>query len=106
MASLSVAATPASICAFGYTGCPAGTGEARVNLSAIVEKSPDWANVQVAFVLDTTPFMGVLDTTKGNVSEESNGVPVLVHNATEIANAIQSAHPHSNVSFALVDYFS
>src|ERR1700686_1297147 len=105
-ATLAISAAPGGICAFAVTNCPAGTGVAQVNLSVTIQKPHGWSDVQVAFVMDTTPFMGVFDPTKGNISGESNAVPFLVQNATEIATAIQAAHPQSNVSFALVDYFS
>ena len=38
--------------------------------------------------------------------EESNGVPFFVANAQLIANSISAANPHSQVSFAMVDYFA
>ncbi|HEV2317069.1 MAG TPA: hypothetical protein VGV89_05795 [Thermoplasmata archaeon] len=78
--------------------------------------SLSWPNVQVAFVLETTPFDGVYDFDSGDVSdscnwapylcEESNGACYFVSHAQLIANAIQAANPHSQVSFAMVDYFA
>lgn len=99
--------------------------EAGVPLSAHSAITPHWPEVQVAFVLETTPYDGVYDPTvrdwgqllggpgdacgaslpgTGPLCEESNGVPFFVANASAIAAGIQTANPSSNVSFALVDY--
>jgi hypothetical protein len=120
---LSVAADPTSICALELTSCPAGVGISRVTLTAAAPQSSfeTWPAVQIAFVIETTLYDGVYDPTvddygndacalaneaTGPACEESNGVPFFVSNAQQIANAIQSANPHTTVSFALVDYFA
>jgi hypothetical protein len=115
-------ANPAAICALNGSACTAGTGEARVTLSASASTSPHpfWPNVQIAFVVETTAYDGDADhynaflgsdpcavatNDQGPLCEESNGVPFLIENAGSIAEAIQAANPHSNVSFAMVDFF-
>jgi hypothetical protein len=120
---LSVAANPGTICALELTSCPSGVGLSRVTLTAAAPQATfeTWPAVQVAFVIETTVYDGVYDPqafdpghdqcalasgTSGPACEESNGVPFFVANAQEIANAIQSANPHSLVQFALVDYFA
>ncbi|HTT34404.1 MAG TPA: hypothetical protein VMH78_00840, partial [Thermoplasmata archaeon] len=37
--------------------------------------------------------------------EESNGVPFMIANAQSVASAIADANPHSNVSFAMTDFY-
>ncbi|MCI4364286.1 MAG: hypothetical protein L3K13_08365 [Thermoplasmata archaeon] len=120
--TLGIGASPSRICAYGESTCPAGTGLSHVTMTAVagLQGLETWPAVQVAFVIETTLFDGVYD---GGVSdggsdpctataptfmpcEESNGVPFFVAHAQQIANAIQSANPHSLVSFALVDYFA
>ena len=120
---LSVSANPSSICVLEGTSCSAGVGLSRVTLTASAPPATyeSWPAVQVAFVIETTLYDGVYDPTvfdyghdacanqagaSGPACEESNGVPFFVANAQSIANAIQSANPHSTVSFALVDYFA
>jgi hypothetical protein len=118
---LGIAASPSNICAFDETSCSAGIGMSRVTLSAYAGGSGTlaWPRVQVAFVIETTDYDGVYDPTAGDAGadtcagsgtmtlcEESNGVPFFVANAQSIANAISEANPHSQVQFALVDYFA
>ncbi len=118
--SLDIGSQPAAICAATSLGCPAGTGLARVGLSANPAAGPTaaWPAVQIAFVIETTSYDGVLGTDRSDqldkcaavsstapACEESNGVPFFVANAQQIANAIQLANPRSAVSFALVDYY-
>ena len=117
---LNTAAQPAVICAENLTGCPAGTGESRVQLTAQAAGGPTatWPAVQVVFVIETTSYDGDLGTDRSDdldkcaaagsmtpACEESNGIPFFVANAQIIADAIQQANPHSAVSFALVDYY-
>lgn len=117
---LDTAAQPQLICASNLSSCPAGAGEARVQLSATASGGPtaSWPAVQVAFVIETTSYDGDLGTDRSDdldkcaaasstapACEESNGIPFFVANAQTIANAIQQANPHSAVSFALVDYY-
>lgn len=121
--TLSVADDPSAICAFELTSCPAGVGLSRVTLTATAPAASfqSWPAVQVAFVVETTLYDGVYDPGAGDpgadacalasgftgpACEESNGVPYFVSNAQAIADAVQSANPHSQVSFALVDYFA
>ncbi|MCI4328610.1 MAG: hypothetical protein L3J86_03400, partial [Thermoplasmata archaeon] len=120
--SLQIGTTPQAICAQNGTGCNAGTNTARVTLSAaaINAPAPFWPDVQVAFIIETTAYDGVFDhynsfygqdpcaaatSGQGPVCEESNGVPFFIANSGSVASAIQAANPHSNVSFALVDFF-
>jgi hypothetical protein len=117
---LDTSASPRAICALAVQTCPAGTGVSRVQLSASPAGGPvpAWPAVQIAFVIETTSYDGVLGTDRSDqldvcansgatapACEESNGVPFFVGNAQTIANAIQAANPHSAVSFALVDYY-
>ncbi len=120
---LGISDNPHTICAFGADSCPAGVGLSRVTLSAAAGSSGvlAWPNVEIAFVIETTAYDGVYDPTasdpgldpcagaaagSGIVCEESNGVPFFVANAQLIANSISAANPHSQVSFAMVDYFA
>lgn len=120
--ALHIGVSPAVICANNASSCSAGSGQARVSLSAqaINTPTPYWPDVQVAFIVETTAYDGVFDhynsfygqdacaaatSGQGPVCEESNGVPFFIANAGTVATAIQSANPHSNVSFALVDFF-
>jgi hypothetical protein len=115
-------AAPATICALNETTCNAGTGDARISLtaSAATNPKPYWPNVQIAFVVETTAYDGDADhynaflgtdpcavatNDQGPLCEESNGVPFFIQNAGSVAEAIQAANPHSNVSFAMVDFF-
>ncbi|HZY71469.1 MAG TPA: hypothetical protein VFF67_10910, partial [Thermoplasmata archaeon] len=118
--SLGIGVQPHAICAYQENTCTSGAGVGRVTLTAnaVGNGVVFWPNVQVAFVIETTLFDGVYDPTAydpgsdtcaaGNnlPCEESNGVPFFIANAQSIANAIASANPHSQVSFALVDYFA
>ncbi|MCI4346578.1 MAG: hypothetical protein L3K07_07510, partial [Thermoplasmata archaeon] len=120
--TLGIGASPSRICAYGESTCPAGTGFSHVSMTAVagLQGLETWPAVQVAFVIETTLFDGVYDPSAGDPGsdtcasgfgvgmpcEESNGVPFFVAHAQQIANAIQSANPHSLVSFALVDYFA
>jgi len=117
---LGITESPTAICANEDTACAAGTGTARVTLTADAggSGSLSWPAVQVAFVIETTDYDGVYDPNAGDpgsdpcagttqlVCEESNGVQFFVANAQSIASAIQAANPHSDVSFAMVDYFA
>ena len=120
---LSVADNPSAICVDLTTSCPAGVGESRVTLTATAPPASyiSWPAVQIVFVIETTLYDGVYDPTAGDYGfdqcahdagsagpacEESNGVPWFVNNAQLVANLIQSANPHTTVSFALVDYFA
>ncbi|MCI4362276.1 MAG: hypothetical protein L3J77_03695 [Thermoplasmata archaeon] len=120
--TLGVSASPSSICAYGTSTCPAGTAQSRVTISASANTAPSpyWPNVQVAFVIETTAYDGfyyhyfgypgydkcaVANGGDQPVCEESNGGPFFIANSQDIANEIASANPHSNVSFAMVDFF-
>jgi hypothetical protein len=120
---LGITTNPHTICAFGADSCPAGVGTSRVTLSAAAGSAGalTWPNVEVAFVIETTSYDGVFDPGAGDpgldpcaaadpgagtLCEESNGVPFFVANAQLIANSISAANPHSQVSFAMVDYFA
>ncbi len=118
--TLNTAVAPRAICVQQSIACPAEAGTARVQLTAAALGGPveSWPAVQVAFVIETTSYDGVLGTDRSDdldkcaaagptapACEESNGVPFFVANAQSIANAIQAANPHSKVSFALVDYY-
>ncbi len=115
---LTSSAQPGSICADNASGCAAGTGTARITLSAQWPTVPEeaWPDVQVAFAVETTPYDGVFDhgdlygldpcgPRDNPLCEESNGVPFFIANAQTIATRIAAANPHSNVTFSMVDYF-
>jgi hypothetical protein len=120
--SLGIQAAPHTICAFGLETCAAAAGYSRVSLTANAGNGGvlAWPAVQVAFVVETTSNDGVFDPTAGEpgrdpcalagsqstTCEESNGVPFFVAHSQQIANAIAAANPHSQVSFAMVDYFA
>ena len=118
--TLGITASPSKICAFDSDTCPAGNALSRVTLTANAGSGGvlAWPAVQVAFVIETTLYDGVYDPGAGDpgadpcassqqiACEESNGVPFFVKNGALIASEIQSANPHSKVSFALVDYFA
>jgi hypothetical protein len=116
---LSVGDVPHSICVEDSSLCAARVGQTQVTLTAVAPSSgfATWPAVQVAFVIETAVYDGVYDPSAGDpgsdscapsgtACEESNGVPFFVAHAQQIADAIQQANPHSNVSFALVDYFA
>jgi hypothetical protein len=120
--TLGTTASPAQICQLGLSSCNAGTGTTRVTLSAAATAPPQlwWPDVQVAFVIETTAYDGDFDhynsyyghdacaeasSGQGPLCEESNGVPFFIANAGTIARAIAEQNPHSNVSFAMVDFF-
>ena len=118
--SLGITTNPRSICAFGLDTCAAAASSSRVTLTANAGSGGvlAWPAVQVAFVIETTDYDGVYDPNAGEpgsdpcaptqqiLCEESNGVPFFVAHSQQIANAIQAANPHSQVSFAMVDYFA
>ena len=117
---LSINAIPRSICVDDSSLCSARVGESEVTLTAVAPSSgfATWPAVQVAFVIETTVYDGLYDPSAGDpgkdqcaqkvgpACEESNGVPFFVAHAQQIADAIQEANPHTNVSFAMVDYFA
>lgn len=118
--SLNTGVAPPAVCAAMQISCPAGTGETRVQLtaSALGPGSESWPAVQVVFVMETTSYMGDYGTDTSGLDpcaagqpqftplcEESNAIPFFVANAGTIAQEIQAANPHSNVSFAMVDYY-
>ena len=117
---LSVGAVPHTICVDDSALCSAQVGESQVTLTAAAPNQgfATWPAVQVAFVIETAVYDGVYDPSAGDpgpdkcavagqtACEESNGVPFFVAHAQQIANAISAANPHSNVSFAMVDYFA
>ena len=124
--TLSIEAIPSTICVDDSVACNAQVAESQVTLRAQAPNFTvaEWPPVQVAFVIETTPYDGVYDPTgrggpgpgldacgledrgQGTLCEESNGVPFFVANAQAIANAVADANPHTNVSFAMVDYFA
>ncbi len=122
--ALGISVTPSAICAQESDECPAGTGVARVTMTASASEGAGLAYpaVQVAFVLETVTQDGTANWEDGDIAydkcaiaspgsqqpacEESNGVPFFVANAGTIANAIQDENPHTKVSFALVDFFA
>ncbi|MFI5419293.1 MAG: hypothetical protein ACHQ2Y_10460, partial [Candidatus Lutacidiplasmatales archaeon] len=120
--SLGISADPGSICAFQTLSCPAGVSVSRVTMwsDAASAAQVTWPKVQVAFVVETDPIDGVYNPTEykapytctaakgipaGLPCEESDGVPVFIVKATQIAEQIQAENPHSQVTFALIDYY-
>jgi hypothetical protein len=128
--NLTIEAIPSTICVDDTIGCNANVGESQVTMAAQAPNYTvaEWPPVQVAFVVETTPYDGVYDPTGGGgvqdssvygrdscakvrpgwstLCEESNGVPFFVSHAQQIADAIVAANPNTNVSFAMVDYFA
>ena len=106
------------LCLSGDEPAPPGVGLSRVTLSANAGGAGylAWPRSR-SFVIETTDYDASTTrapatrtdpcaSTTGTVCEESNGVPFFVAHAQDIANAISAANPHSQVSFALVDYFA
>lgn len=121
--SLSIGVNPYEICSGGVVDCPVHTATARVTLTAQAGAGTvaSWPAVQLLFVIETSPYDGVYDPSAeipgadtcgdaelgvSTLCEESNGVPFFVANAKTIAQSIAAAHPSTNVTFGLVDYFS
>jgi hypothetical protein len=114
--SLGITANPHAICVDGALDCAASAGVSRVTMEAIASPSgiASWPAVQLAFVIETTPYDGVYDGEAGDpgydtcavggnpLCEESNGVPFFLSHAQAIADA----NPNTQVSFAMVDYFA
>lgn len=73
-----------------------------------------YANVQVAFVVETTLYDGVYDPTQDDWGTdpcdapcmESDGVPFFMANAGTIASDIDAKNPSASVSYAMIDYFA
>lgn len=116
---LGIDAVPNAICAAGSPDCAAGVSTARVSLTATASPGPlSWPKVEVVFAIDGTFFNGDFHCTDdcGNNAcdmtgdlipcEESNGLPVFVADAGQIAASIQQENPHSAVGFALADFES
>ena len=118
--TLGAAVAPPAVCAAMQVTCPAGASQARVQLtaSALGSGSETWPAVQIVFVMETTSYMGDYGTDTGGIDpciqnkpafaplcEESNAIPFFVQNAGTVAEEIQAANAHSNVSFAMVDYY-
>lgn len=117
--SLSIAASPLSICTLFDPACVAGTTVSRITLGAVpLGGAQYWPDVQVVFAIDGTFMNGVYTQTDDpgyNLCdrsgyqipcEESNGLPVFVADAGLIAESIQSENPHTQLSFGLVDFES
>ncbi|MFI5418814.1 MAG: hypothetical protein ACHQ2Y_07980, partial [Candidatus Lutacidiplasmatales archaeon] len=122
--TLGISASPSSLCVYPVLTCLAGTNLSRVTLWANAGSTAQisWPKVQVAFVIETTPLDGVYDSVHyknpGYVCkavqglpaqqpcEESDGVPVFIVHATQIAKAIQAENPHTEVTFAMIDYYA
>ncbi|MCI4341343.1 MAG: hypothetical protein L3K11_03085 [Thermoplasmata archaeon] len=118
--ALSVFVSSPAVCVDALANCPAQLGLDQVTLTAQVGPS-HWPAVQVLFLVETTPYDGVYDPSAGvpggdpcgdaqygygTLCEESNGVPFFVANANEITRGIAAAHPGTNFSFGLVDFFA
>lgn len=106
-----------AVCGFGSADCPAGAGAVHVGLSVSFSgaRGPlSFDRVDVAFVLETTPYDGVADY-PGNGScapaamglcNEGDSVPTFDSYSATILSAIQASHPESHVAFGLVDGFA
>ncbi len=105
---LNASVSGSSVCAYGASDCPAGTGAARITLTASVSTNgtpPNWSSVQVLFLLETGVFDGVAcSTTCAVLPGMSNGLPFFLQDAGPIATAISGAHPGTNVSFGLAQF--
>jgi hypothetical protein len=121
--TLGILTDSSAICVGGLSNCPAQTATAQITLTANVgsPKVSAWPAVQMLFLVETTPYDGVYDPSAGvpgadpcgdaqygvgPLCEESNGVPFFVANAASITHAIARAHPYTNMSFGLADYFA
>jgi len=125
--TLSTSTSPVTICALNTTACGAASSESRVQLTATAAgPTTSWPNVQIAFVIETSPYDGVYDPNDpisiekqqgagydycaatgdpgGPLCEESNGVPFFEANVGAITSVIQASNPHSSVSYAMVDF--
>lgn len=91
--------------------------DSQVNLyvNATGNAVASYANVQVAFVVETTLYDGVYDPTVDDYGvnnpctgpcEESDAVPFFVANAGAIAQDIANNNPYSTVTYSMVDYFA
>jgi hypothetical protein len=116
-------AEPSTICDQGLAQCPAGQGASQVVLQAQagVKGQIEWPAVQVAFLLEMTPYDGVYDPSavepgadpcgdavpgSSALCDESNLVPFFVQYAGTIAEELQAQSPNSTLSFAMADYFA
>lgn len=120
--SAATAGAPASAPALLWSRASPGSGTAGIGSgpSTTSPRPGNWSTIQVAFLLETTAYDGVYDPAAGDpgydpcgsasstaiLCEESNGVPVFATRAGQIVQGIAAAHPGSNVSFALADFFS
>ena len=128
-ARLGMDETPSAICVNSTSACEAGSGVARVTISAAASTVgiTDWPAAQVLFLLETTAYDGSFDwyssgetfNSTGSLAGvvcshsnpyqlcgEANSVGAFVSNASVIAEGIQTAHPATRLSFGLVDYFA
>ncbi|HEV2317557.1 MAG TPA: PQQ-binding-like beta-propeller repeat protein [Thermoplasmata archaeon] len=120
------AATAAQL---SHVAIPSGLGAALASASGArasgvpapsAASTSGWSSVQVAFLVETTAYDGVYDPTAADygadacaaassnavLCEESNGVPFFAAQAGKIATAIAAAHPGSNITFGLADFFA
>ncbi|HUI38974.1 MAG TPA: hypothetical protein VLY85_05015, partial [Thermoplasmata archaeon] len=95
-------ATPSAICGYGLSNCASGTGQTRVTLTArTAPPTGAWSSVQVLFLLETTPYDGVYDSSQGDpgydlcalsndthLCEESSAVPEFANGAGALARSI------------------
>lgn len=119
--NLGISVTPGIICVTNNVACPGDERSARVTLSVGAPQSVtiSYPAVQIVFLVETTLYDGTYDSGGGvpgreqcadsalhQPCEESNGVPVFVAHAGQIASSIAAANPRSQVTFGLVDFFS
>jgi hypothetical protein len=110
-------------CGAPTSGCPTTKSDSSsgVGPSSTAAEARNWSSVEIAFLLETTPYDGAFDPSSPSFGygydpcplggsprpcEESNGVPFFAHHAGEIAAGIAAAHPGTNISFGLVDFFA
>lgn len=117
---LAISGQEPAICLGQLANCPSEAATDTITLSATVGPSA-WPAVQMLFLLETTPYDGVYDPSAGapggdpcgdgtygtgTLCEEANGVPFFAANAASIATSIAAAHPTTNFSFGLLDFFA
>jgi PKD repeat protein len=117
---LSVTVAPTRVCDYATITCPAHAGVARVTLQATAQvngSGMEFPKVEVVFVLESTAYDGGADpgtsdlhactgSSTTSLCNESDAVPNFLRYARTIVSGIQSAHPTTNVSFAMLDGFS
>lgn len=122
-ATIAVTPTPATVCPTSWPTCPSGSDTSRVSAQLTLPSGPlapgdNESQVQVLFLLETTPYDGAYDGSAydpgrdacanggGHLCEESNLDHTFAAYSGTIASAVAAAHPGIPIAFGLVDYFA